>query len=361
MKKRMKINPLTGSVVVFLIMLFVNVEFMVLSFGAYKDCVKIRLWVSYMIVGILLLFLALLFFILYIYRPILKLKEAIGKLDDISTGKTMNLWASADVMADSIHTLLDELQHSMAREHAEVLLRQQSKYAELQNQINPHFLYNTLETIRGQAVIDDNYIIADMTEALAKYFRYNISKDNDTVTVEQELENIQNYIQIQQYRFQDRFVFRIYPHVETEVYAACLIPKMTLQPIVENAIFHGMEQKMEKGHIYIHIEATIDRLMIIVADDGVGMDEEALEKLQQKLQQADGVSELPQKPEHNGIAMENVNNRLRLLYGGDYGLKVSSTKELGTEVEITLPRIVGEESRDGYEKRNFKNAGCMPR
>ena len=92
---------------------------------------------------------------------------------------------------------------------------------------------------------------------------------------------------------------------------------------------------------------------------GCGANPLALEP--EKLQQADGVSELPQKPEHNGIAMENVNNRLRLLYGGDYGLKVSSTKELGTEVEITLPRIVGEESRDGYEKRNFKNAGCMPR
>ncbi len=343
MKKRMRLNLMAGSAAVFLIMFFVTVGFMVLSFFTFRDHVKLRMWAGCLAVGILLLLFALFLFILYVYRPVQKLKEAIGQLDAIGTGNSVDLWADADTMADSVHALLQELRDSVEREHAEVMLRQQSQYAQLQNQINPHFLYNTLETIRGQAVIDDNYIIADMTEALAKYFRYNISRDNDIVTLEQELENILNYIHIQQYRFQDRFVFRIYPHAKKEFYAACKIPKMTLQPIVENAIFHGMEQKV---HISIHIQADREKLIILVDDDGVGMDEEILEKINQKLRQADGISNLPPKSKHNGIAMENVNSRLKLLYGSDYGLRISSTKGLGTEVEITLPKLLPEDCQE---------------
>ncbi len=346
MKKRMRLNLMAGSAAVFLIMFFVTVGFMVLSFFTFRDHVKLRMWAGCLAVGILLLLFALFLFILYVYRPVQKLKEAIGQLDAIGTGNSVDLWADADTMADSVHALLQELRDSVEREHAEVMLRQQSQYAQLQNQINPHFLYNTLETIRGQAVIDDNYIIADMTEALAKYFRYNISRDNDIVTLEQELENILNYIHIQQYRFQDRFVFRIYPHAKKEFYAACKIPKMTLQPIVENAIFHGMEQKVKKVHISIHIEADGEKLIILVDDDGVGMDEEILEKINQKLRQADGISNLPPKSKHNGIAMENVNSRLKLLYGSDYGLRISSTKGLGTEVEITLPKLLPEDCQE---------------
>lgn len=345
MKKKIKANLLVGALVTFGIMLIVSVGFMALSFITYKENVNINVWRGCMIAGILLLLFAWLFFIWYVYRPVLKLMNAIRQLEAINTGKSMDLWANAESMADSIHTLLEELRLSMEREHAEIILRQQSKYAELQNQINPHFLYNTLETIRGQAVIDDNYKIAKMTEALAKYFRYNISKDNDFVTVVQELENIQNYIHIQQYRFQDRFEFRIYPHAEYDEYADCVMPKMTLQPIVENAIFHGMEQKVEMGHIHIHIEVTEERLMILVGDDGIGMDEDTLTTMNRKLRQIDLDTQFTKKSIHTGIAMQNVNSRLKLLYGSDYGLNVSSTKDVGTEVEITLPKIKAEEKQ----------------
>ena len=343
MKKKMKISLLAGAIVSFGIMAAVTLVFMVLSFFTYKDYVNTAVWRGFMAAGILLLLLALLCFLWYVYRPVRKLREAILRLEATNPQKAMELWASADSMAGSIDALLEELRLSMEREHAEVLLRQQSQYAELQNQINPHFLYNTLETIRGQAVIDDNYKIADMTEALAKYFRYNISRDNDIVTVAQELENIRNYIQIQQYRFQERFVFRIYPHVEEEEYAGCLMPKMTLQPIVENAIYHGMEEKLELGHISIHIEADTERLVILVVDDGVGMEEDTLQRMNRELLKAEMRETASEKTSHNGIAMQNINSRLRILYGEAYGLRVSSTKDLGTEVEITLPRLTAEE------------------
>jgi len=196
-----------------------------------------------------------------------------------------------------------------------------------------HVFTNEQTTINVALNITENNMSDD---EIAQYIKY----------MEQELENILNYIHIQQYRFQDRFVFRIYPHAKKEFYAACKIPKMTLQPIVENAIFNGMEQKVKKGHISIHIEADGEKLIILVDDDGVGMDEEILEKINQKLRQADGISNLPPKSKHNGIAMENVNSRLKLLYGSDYGLRISSTKGLGTEVEITLPKLLPEDCQE---------------
>lgn len=340
MKRKIKINLLAGSLAVFIVMLCVIVGFMVLSLFMHKYDVGVRTWKICMVSGLVLLVLDSVFFIIYIYKPVLKLRDAIRQLESAGTNGIMDLWASPDSMADSIKALLQELRLSMEREHGSELLRQQSQYAELQSQINPHFLYNTLETIRGQAIIDDNYKIADMTEALAKYFRYNISKDKSLVTLEQELENIKNYIHIQQYRFQDRFLFRVSPHVDYDEYSCCMIPKMTLQPIVENAIFHGMEKKLDMGHITIHIESTVDRLVLIVADDGVGMDEETLQRMNEKLYRPEiDMKSTKSSERHNGIAMENVNSRLRLLYGEDYGLRVSSTKDVGTEVEITLPKL----------------------
>lgn len=303
-------------------------------------------WIVVFALGTLLMALALFLFWWIIYRPLKKLEGALMRLESVGGKEPVNLWGSAEHIEKNISLLLEELTQSLEREHAEAMLRQQFQYAELQNQINPHFLYNTLETIRGQAIIDDNYKVADMTETLARYFRYNISKNKDDVTLEQELDNIQNYIKIHQYRFPERFQFRIFPHVEHEEYAGCMIPKMTLQPIVENAIFHGLEQKLERGRIQIHIDADVDKLMVIVSDDGVGMPPERLEEMNRKLRAAGSRIEMPKQGQHNGIALANVNSRLRMLYGEEYGLSVTSTLGLGTEVEITLPRIRQEKGEE---------------
>ncbi len=336
--KKYKINLLAGISITFGILFVVIAGSFVLAFLEQRGAIGYGAWKQCLWIGIGLSIVAVFIFGFYVFVPVLKLRDALRKLDDINRNAPMNLWASPDAMATRINELLEELRMSLEREHTEVMLHQQSKYAQLQNQINPHFLYNTLETIRGQAIIEDNYKIADMTEALAKYFRYNISKDNDFVPLVQELENIRNYIQIQQYRFQDRFEFRIVPRVDYDEYAHCLIPKMTLQPIVENAIFHGIEPKVEKGHIFIHIEATDQWLSVIVADDGVGIDVSDLELIHAKLRQADAPIHMSEKGRHNGIAMENVNSRLRYLYGEDCGIHITSTKDVGTEVEILIPK-----------------------
>ena len=121
------------------------------------------------------------------------------------------------------------------------MLVKQAELNALQNQINPHFLYNTLECIRGKAMVQGAEQIANMTEALSAFFRYSISIQENLVTLEQELQNTKNYFLIQKYRFGNRFHLRIFLVEESEA-GEYLMPKMTLQPIVENAIFHGLEK-----------------------------------------------------------------------------------------------------------------------
>lgn len=228
---------------------------------------------------------------------------------------------------------------SREKDRERELLETRMKFAQLQNQINPHFLYNTLENIRARAILDDNAVIADMTEALSRFFRYNISKREDIVKLSEELDNIRTYIRIQQYRFTNKFDFQIFIHDDDPEVMNARIPKMTLQPIVENAIFHGMENKIGKGHIEIHIESDEERVFVLVEDDGVGMSPEELAALQEKLAAPSDGSWAESRTSH-GIAMQNINNRLRLIFGELCGLSVSSTEGVGTEVDLSLPRQV---------------------
>lgn len=218
--------------------------------------------------------------------------------------------------------------------------KRQSQYLALQNQINPHFLYNSLEGIRGEAITAGLDNVAEMAEALGTFFRYTISNMENLVTLEDELSNIENYYIIQQYRFGERLDLSIeYDCEDKEEAQKCRLPKLTLQPIVENSIFHGIERKMGRGHVRIKIETTPKRLIITVSDDGLGMKKERLRELNEKLntQSFDYVKSDGEKKA--GIGIVNVNNRIKLLYGEKYGINIYSTLNVGTDVEITLPLI----------------------
>lgn len=217
------------------------------------------------------------------------------------------------------------------------LNKRQAQYLALQNQINPHFLYNTLESIRGEALIAGLDGVADMTEALAKFFRYTITKVENLVSVEEELDNCETYFGIQKYRFGDRLQLHIdYDIAEYEKIMNCRIPKLTLQPILENSIIHGVELKVGGGNLYIRFQCTKDRLLIRISDDGVGMDEMTLAKLNQKLgKSTKAIHDNEEK--QGGIALVNVNNRIHLIFGDEYGMHVYSVPGEGTDVEITIP------------------------
>ncbi len=217
--------------------------------------------------------------------------------------------------------------------------KKHAEYLALQNQINPHFLYNTLEGIRSEALIEGVDSIANMTEALAIFFRYTISNVDKFVTLEAEINNIKNYYKIQEFRFGDKLELNIEFQVENkEEVLQAKVPKLTLQPFFENAIFHGVEKKMGKGILTLKISATNERLIIMVSDNGVGMEEERVRELNQKLRGA-SLEHMKEDGKKGGIALLNVNSRIKLIFGDEYGVYIYSKLGAGTDVEITIPFI----------------------
>ena len=240
---------------------------------------------------------------------------------------------------NELSDMIDYLEKGLDKALISSLALKQAEINVLQSQINPHFLYNILDSIRGQALSEGVPEIADMTESLANYFRYCVTKDDGIVTLADELKNVQNYWKIQQYRFGGKISMEILLDGTSLYPEEYEIPKLILQPIVENAIFHGLETKTGKGHVVIRIENTSTLLMITVMDDGTGMDEEELEKLRTHLKEKQHVIGKNQygTQRNSGIALLNVNERIKLHYGDEYGLQISSSRLVGTEVEFILP------------------------
>ncbi|WP_052339338.1 cache domain-containing sensor histidine kinase [Gorillibacterium massiliense] len=204
--------------------------------------------------------------------------------------------------------------------------KKQAEINALQSQINPHFLYNTLETIRMTAEINDDEEVADMTRLLGKMLRYSISKGSDLVKFEQELEHLKHYILLQQYRYPGKL--RIEYDIPEDMESVRVL-KLILQPIVENAIFHGMESSRSFLLIKVSVEVSEQELKIRIQDNGKGMELSELKQLRKRLEQPG--------TDKRGIGLGNVNERLKMHYGVQYGLEIDSEAGLGTEVKIKMP------------------------
>ena len=278
-------------------------------------------------------------------RGNLNARARTGGLEEINV-----LARAFNQMSDRIRRLLDKTRQEQ-KNLRELELRLH------QEQISPHFLYNTLEGIRAEALIAGVDSIAEMTEALATFFRYTISDLENLVTMEDELANIENYYYIQQFRFGSKLDLKIQydrdPDDEfTEMdFLQCKLPKLTLQPIVENSIYHGIERKIGKGHLVIRISASEERLYIRISDDGQGMTDAKLKELNEKLRRLGDETDDPEKDgekkqTRGGIAVVNVNRRIKLLFGEEYGIHVYSKEGVGTDVVVELP-LVREENRQG--------------
>lgn len=245
-----------------------------------------------------------------IYKPNLRLEQIIRDLNHEQIKED-------DDMLREIKSIISSLD-SMAikQKNAEILMKN-AEINNLQDQINPHFLYNTLEVIRGEALLNGDRKIADMTASLANYFRYNISRRETFVFLKDELKNSMNYFNIQKNRFGDKISCQIVYHdVEESQVENCYIPKLLLQPVIENAIYHGLELKMGEGNIKIHITAADSSLKINVADDGLGMSQEKVDELNRDYE--DGEEEESSETggrRHNGVAIRNIKKRLKLYWG----------------------------------------------
>ena len=269
-----------------------------------------------------------------IYKPNLRLEQIIRDLNHEQIKED-------DDMLREIKSIISSLD-SMAikQKNAEILMKN-AEINNLQDQINPHFLYNTLEVIRGEALLNGDRKIADMTASLANYFRYNISRRETFVFLTDELKNSMNYFNIQKNRFGDKISCQIVYHdVEEGQVENCYIPKLLLQPVIENAIYHGLELKMGEGNIKIHITVADSSLKINVADDGLGMSQEKVDELNRDYE--DGEEEESSETggrRHNGVAIRNIKKRLKLYWGDAAYMVIVSDLGVGTQVHISMPLL----------------------
>ena len=239
-------------------------------------------------------------------------------------------------LLDKVTELTDGLVEANTNLYEARLAKNRSELAYLKSQINPHFLYNTLETMKGSAIEEGAPNTMEMTRALGQIFRYSI-KGDDLVKLSDEYEIIRSYVKIQQIRFNDRI--KVCYEFTDEV-LSYIIPKMIIQPIVENAVFHGLEAKLGSGNLLIGGEiADGDILNLWVKDDGVGIDKQKMEEINRSLSDTRGKQELQSDNRHMGLY--NVNNRIRLAFGEQYGLRLISRIGAGTEVIMKIPAIGG--------------------
>lgn len=205
-------------------------------------------------------------------------------------------------------------------------LKRQSEMRALQAQINPHFLYNTLDSIIWMAESGKNSEVIKMTAELARFLRQNISNERELISIEQEMSYVKSYLNIQKMRYRDQLNYTI--HVSDEIKNYHII-KLMIQPLIENAIYHGIKYKNEQGHISIRANEQSGKIMIEIIDDGVGMDEVTLNSIFQKKETSF---------RNNGVGVYNVYSRLKLQYGVQGEISYESIPHQGTKVKILIPK-----------------------
>ena len=240
---------------------------------------------------------------------------------------------SIQIFEKPFDRLMDDADEAFQNKYKAETMRTKAEMHALQSQINPHFLYNTLENIRATALMRDAEDIAVLTEALSAMFRYSISSPGETAAVREELKNVNNYLLIQKYRFPGKIHY--YEEIEDPEILDYRLPVLTIQPIIENAVNHGVEMCTGEGYIRFKMFMTDYHLVMRISDNGVGMDEITLKNLREKLDNSHRESRKNGKS--TGIGLYNVDQRLKFYFGNTYGLNVMSTKNVGTVVEVMLP------------------------
>ena len=266
-----------------------------------------------------------------VYRP---LDKVVRKMDDVASGslKTRinveHMGEDFTKLAVGFNSMMEEILVLMEQVKMEQHQIEQIRFNALQSQIQPHFLYNTLECIHWQAMVDGNGEISTLVKALAKYYRICLSGGHDVIPLKMELEHVRNYLIIQNMRY-DAIIGREFD-VE-EAASDVMIPKLTLQPLVENSIYHGIKVKEGKtGSLFLKVRKRSSDVLITLADTGTGMSQQQIDEMNQHLSEYD---------DSFGYGVRNVNKRIELLYGEEFGLYYLRNESGGVTVEIRLPYV----------------------
>ena len=233
-----------------------------------------------------------------------------------------------EALSDSFGHMVLQIQELMEKVRNEEITLRKTELNALQAQINPHFLYNTLDSIAWMCEVGRTEEAIEMVNALARLFRISISKGHELITVEQELKHAECYLKIQKFRYKSQFTYKFQVEENCLNY---LCNKITLQPLIENAIVHGLDMS-EEGEILIEVFEKDQDIIMTVCDNGVGMTREQCEEILQK-----------DSHQKSGIGIKNVNDRVKIYFGEQYGVTISSELDEGTKVEIRMPKILEED------------------
>lgn len=267
-------------------------------------------------------------------KPIRQLKKSMievqkGNLDEVATINNSN---EIGDLSNTFNIMTEEIKALIEANNVEQKLKRKSEFKALQAQINPHFLYNTLDSIIWMSLANKQEEVVEMTSSLARLFRLSINKGDELISLQGEVEHVTNYLKIQKYRYESKLTYNIHldpslKHLQTQ--------KLILQPLVENAIYHGIKNKLEGGHIDVMIYREEGNLVMKIQDDGVGMDEETLAN----------IATMTSKSE-SGVGTKNVIERLSLVYGEAVQVVFESELDIGTRVTIKIPIVLMEVIND---------------
>lgn len=297
----------------------------------YQNVFMLTAW---MLVAAFACILAVIIYVSYhiplsITRPIRKLSEvtdqvAKGNLDVRSEVKG---GVEVSMLSDSLNTMIDKINELLDQVTKEQVRLRKAEFEVLQSQINPHFLYNTLDAITWLAESGEQKKVVSMVGSLSEFFRTALNGGRDIITIEEELQHVRSYLEIEQVRYQDILRYEISVPEELNKY---LIPKITIQPLVENALYHGIKNKRGPGMILIKAKKEKDFFNIQIEDNGIGIEEERLEQVRAGIR--DKV--LTGKDIYG---LYNVNERIRLNFGEQYGIFIESVHGEKTVVSVILP------------------------
>ncbi len=296
----------------------------------YKPSIRTSVVMAIVLINLVILSLIIVRKIVKkVYKP---LEQVVQKMDDVASGSlgsrlnAENMGEDFEKLAIGFNSMMEQILVLMDEVKLEQHQMEQIRFNALQSQIQPHFLYNTLECIHWQAIADGNREISTMVKALAKYYRICLSKGEDIIPLKVEVEHVRNYMIIQNIRYDNIIISDIKIEEDCE---NVMIPKLTLQPLVENSIYHGIKIKEGKtGKLFLIARREGENVEIVLTDTGAGMNQERIEEMNQKLSEYD---------ETFGYGVRNVNKRIELLYGEEYGLKYFQNEFGGVTVRIKLP------------------------
>lgn len=300
-----------------------------------REMIVLSLWLAALVLAAALLTSWLLSRLLG--RPLRELASAMGKFETDAghfTYQPVDGTREVRDLSDSFGHMVLRIQQLMSTVRQEEVNLRKTELKALQAQINPHFLYNTLDSIAWMCEQGRSGDAVKMIHALARLFRISISKGHELIPIAREIEHAENYLEIQKYRYKNQFTYTF------DVDPGCLdyyCNKITLQPIIENAIMHGLDLLVDEGHIGVRVRQDGDGILFCVEDNGVGMSPE----------QAAAILNEDSR-DRTGIGIKNVNDRLKIYFGGQYGLRIISELDVGTRVEIRMPKI---KEADGYETK----------